>query len=563
MRNTQILVKKHILFVVCLAVAFISVAFLLQHIIGGEARLQEQEIAEGWTAETRGEVLENVNLGTLRFSSFGKGERLVLKHIMPETDIKNPAIQLYSVHSVVDLYLDGELFYNYGRDYYEQGKMVGYGWLMVKLPKDFEGKELRIEYLSTEKDSFEGVPPVVIVDGVNAVKYILSQGKLYLAIGLFLIVMGVLGMIVSIALLIKKDTAVKMFCIMLFSFLMGVYTLCNSDLMELFNMDIASKSLLEYCSFYTFVIPFTIYFADWLRESGFPKVMKVIYNAWIFVEILFAVAAIALHYFNVVQLPAVLPVCHIIMALTLVVIGGVIVCRLHLTRKIDKGLMAGFIIALFISALELLRYNVEKFSIGFSNNKYQSTIGLAAMVVVMTLFADLMSKITTNLYREAQAKAFEKMAYTDELTGILNRRGIEEPMQDLRRSKSGYALISLDMNLLKYMNDTFGHATGDKALVLLAQKLKEAFPEPCSVARSGGDEFTVVVPEGNRLWVHRQEQIFLNSLKEYNARSEDVTLSVAYGIAYSDEASSPEDVFVLADMRMYDMKKESKMARGL
>ncbi|MBO7402762.1 MAG: GGDEF domain-containing protein, partial [Lachnospiraceae bacterium] len=237
------------------------------------------------------------------------------------------------------------------------------------------------------------------------------------------------------------------------------------------------------------------------------------------------------------------------------------VARIRNVGKVDTGLITGFALALVFAVLELVRYNVAKFGTGFKDNKYNSTIGIAALIVVITLFADYLSKVTRNIAREAEAQAFEKMAYMDELTGILNRRGLEKPMQLFKNTKSLYALVSVDMNLLKMMNDTYGHATGDRALSLLAKKLTEAYPEPCTVARTGGDEFVVAIPHTTRDWVERHTCIFLERLYEHNLKGENVTLSAAYGIAYSDEAASPEEVLALADERMYAKKKESKMQR--
>ncbi len=552
---------NRIMFIICLLVAVISISIPLYFSGGATKGYNAVIMDEGWSTFARGKTLENVTLSKQHFDSFDKGETLVIKTTMPYDMIQNPTLEIYSVHCALDITLDGVPIFNYGQAYLRDHKMLGYGWILVELPVDYEGKEITINFMSTEDNAFEGIPAITLIDGLYAIKNILNQGKIYLAIGLFLIIMGVLGMVVSIVYSFRRKMAIKMFCIMLFAFQMGIYTLCNADLMTLFNMDVATKSLLEYTSFYLFPIPFTIYFADWITEKGFPKKINILYNVWVALEIIMVMVIFTLHFSGVVLLPGFVTIAHMGMAVTIMIIAAVIIIKIRITGDIDKGLIAGFSIALFCAVGELVRYNIGKFGIGFIGNKYKSTIGIASLVVVITLFADLMSKMTTTLYREAQTKAFEKMAYTDELTGILNRRGIEEPLADLKNARAPYALMSIDMNLLKMMNDNYGHATGDRALTLIAKKLKEAFPEPNYVARVGGDEFTVIAPNTSRDWVEKHVKIFLNKLEEHNAKGSNITLSVAYGVAYSTEDDSPEKVFVIADKRMYEMKKESKMGR--
>ena len=559
----KLIPKKNLyLFIFCLIIAVTSISILVIEIRRGDKTLQKQEITGGWTAAAHGQTYENVALGTDTFDMFGTGDVFELETTLPACDIPDPTLEIYSVHSMVDVYVDGEHIFNYGQKYYDSGKMLGYGWNFVRLPDNFEGKRVRIVFHVTEDDSFNGIPSVCILNGDSVVNDLLINERVYLAISMFLIVIGSMGMVFAIILSFRNLSALKMFCIMLFAFLIGVYTLANSDLLIVFNLDMAQKCLFEYMSLYTFVIPFTVYFSDWITEKGFPNRLKWFFNIWVIVEFLFAVVVFTLHFTNIVHMPHFVGYCHICMIVTLILIIHLTVVRRRVTKRLDKGLAFGFALAILVAAVELVRYNVEKYYTGFQNNRYSSSIAFAALIVVLTLFIDFMSKIAGNLRKEAEARAFEKMAYMDELTGILNRRGAEEELNKLKGARNPYALVSVDMNLLKMMNDTFGHATGDRALTLLARKLREAFPEPCVVARVGGDEFIAIVPDASKDYVDAHEAAFVNKMNEHNKKGGNVTLSAAYGAAYSDEADTPEKVLKIADDRMYLAKKESKLGRN-
>ena len=559
----KLIPKKNLyLFIFCLIIAVTGISILAIEIRRGDKTLQKQEIKDGWTAVAHGQTYENVVLGTDTFDMFDTGDVLELETTLPACDIPDPTLELYSVHSMIDVYVDGEHIYNYGQKYFDAGRMLGYGWNFVRLPDNFEGKRVRIVFHVTEDDAFDGIPSICILNGDSVVNDLLINERVYLAISMFLIVTGSMGMVFAIILSFRNLSALKMFCIMLFAFLIGVYTLANSDLLIVFNLDMAQKCLFEYMSLYTFAIPFTVYFSDWIMEKGFPQRLKLFFNIWVIVEFSFAVVVFLLHFTNTLHMPHFVGYCHICMIVTLTLIIHMTVVRRRVTKRLDRGLALGFAIAILVAAIELVRYNVEKYYTGFKNNRYSSSIAFAALIVVVTLFIDFMSKIAGNLRKEAEARAFEKMAYMDELTGILNRRGADEELNKLKGAKSPYALVSVDMNLLKMMNDTYGHATGDRALTLIARKLREAFPEPCVVARVGGDEFIAIVPNTSKDYVDVHEASFVNKMNEYNKKGGNVTLSAAYGTAYSDEADTPEKVLKLADDRMYMAKKESKLGRN-
>ncbi len=98
----------------------------------------------------------------------------------------------------------------------------------------------------------------------------------------------------------------------------------------------------------------------------------------------------------------------------------------------------------------------------------------------------------------SENEALRKLAYQDALTGLLNRRGFDEhlalALQDLGQYDDTLAVIVLDVDELKHINDTRGHAAGDSALRIVAEALRRAVRLGDYVGRLGGDEFAVLLP---------------------------------------------------------------------
>lgn len=563
-RNTRYSGTKKILLVAIMLA--IIVATILPVVMFTQSRNIDcvtDSLSSGWDVWARGEHFSDVTLADTQFDIFNQGDELVVsKRLDSDIEVPLPVLKFYSIHSVVTVALDDEIIYCYGQQYFKTGELIGYGWNFVELPVDYKNKILTITFQVTENNAFEGLPTISIVQGDRMVQKSISEGRIGLLISMFLILFGFLGMWMSFILLVSNSASLKMFCITLFSFLIGVYTLCNGDLITLFSTNLYVKVYLEYCTFFLFVIPVTVYFHDWVLQENYPKAVRMIYYIWLLFEIGFAGAVMLLQFFNIVHFPVFVSWEHVVMAGALLLIVLLSTVEYKRTHHLERGMTVGFILALIVAAFELIRYNFDKYISGFTDNKYNSTMGIAALILVIALFVDFSTKITQSIKIATEQELLESLAYSDGLTGLANRRACEDAMSDYASDKKSYALISMDMNYLKRMNDNFGHAAGDRALILFAEKLKKAFPDPCIVGRMGGDEFSVIIPNREEAWINEQiKQLLLDMEKTTTKEKDGIVLSAAYGIAFSHEALTPEEVYAIADKRMYECKRRSKIKR--
>lgn len=170
---------------------------------------------------------------------------------------------------------------------------------------------------------------------------------------------------------------------------------------------------------------------------------------------------------------------------------------------------------------------------------------------------------------KAWASQMHQLAHHDALTGLPNRLVFEDRLSNAleraRRNATRVALVFIDLNGFKAINDAHGHAAGDQVLVATAQKLKSALRESDSVARIGGDEFVVIL-EGlglNRTLEKEAQGIgekILGALAEpFNVADSTQRIGASLGIAvFPDHAPSMDRLIHVADLAMYEAKRSGE-----
>ncbi len=158
--------------------------------------------------------------------------------------------------------------------------------------------------------------------------------------------------------------------------------------------------------------------------------------------------------------------------------------------------------------------------------------------------------------------AISQQGYVDPVTNLPDRRSLEtwqaQRRAEANSSPTPYALLFLDLNHFKLVNDRFGHASGDQVLATLAQRWREALRDDDLVVRFGGDEFVVLL-DGIR--THEDALPIMNRLLAITCQplqigKEELSVSLSIGISLSSETSGDlEEMLSLADRDMYSQKR--------
>ncbi|MFC3114564.1 diguanylate cyclase domain-containing protein [Cellvibrio fontiphilus] len=171
--------------------------------------------------------------------------------------------------------------------------------------------------------------------------------------------------------------------------------------------------------------------------------------------------------------------------------------------------------------------------------------------------------VTERKYAEQRSR---ELAETDTLTGLRNRQSIEDALHRLINqrgvSDTRFAVLLIDLDRFKFINDNYGHDAGDRVLVAIAQRLRKLVRDSDLVARIGGDEFLLVLNHaGNLQMVQRIAQKILDAQQAPIEVQAGVleTIGMSIGIAlYPEHGDNPLSLRKHADQAMYQVKHSGK-----
>lgn len=296
----------------------------------------------------------------------------------------------------------------------------------------------------------------------------------------------------------------------------------------------------NYFVFFIFIMIIYYSFIFYLKDTTNKLIINIMFFLNIFEFLLFLNGAYFTSFLYLLNF--ILYSFYTIKTKKLIVVSNfILIISYFIFNKIDVF----FSYIVFLVAIELHSY--------LNNPKYDNNIR-----VVLYIFL-IISLLVDKLYI---GNTFFTLFYfiylicdfyiKDELTDTLNRKPLK---RDLNKNKNQInAIISIDLNNLKIINDTLGHYEGDKAILTLVELIKEMILKDMRLYRVGGDEFLIVCYNTNKLEIEE----FVKKLKE---RMNETKYSCAIGVAYKEKNLSLSDLTKIADEAMYEDKKHYKKVR--
>ena len=194
---------------------------------------------------------------------------------------------------------------------------------------------------------------------------------------------------------------------------------------------------------------------------------------------------------------------------------------------------------------------------GFYNNKYLIYMFIGGVIIVLLLTGLTAALIFINENR----KNFKRLAMTDTLTGIYNRRGFDDQVEQyMRQNPQKHCVVAmLDIDDFKLVNDMYGHAAGDDVLKKLAESMKQYFSKDAILGRNGGDEFSIFMPDCTVVEVKPFLKKFTEETRKFYCKGEERAFTISLGFAeYPVLADDRSQLMRCADMALYEVKMRGK-----
>ncbi len=568
MKKPKKITKKLILQIIWVIYALASILFWLPKIDNLFSQdyssiLNHISLNDSWDITIGNDVYHDVSLDDFKFDAVNKGTEITMKRTLPDNwDTTEGTLRLHIRQAAVTVLIDEKTIYQYGYDRMMQNKTVGSGYLFVNFPDEYQGKELTIQLTLAENKAFSSFDPIRIYEWQNAYRILLTENRLPMFLGCFLFVFGLIACFITIFALTFSKKYIRMLCISAFSICTGLWTLCYYNVISIFSMPLYSISLLEYLTLYLAPLPLIVYL--WYDVAKLEKkLFKVCYWTLSTVHIIATFIMIGLHATDTVHCAATLKYMQILIVCSLLYFIIIEILSLKSSRASDRLFLVGMLLVAVCISYDLISYSVNRY-LGRAVLTLRGVTSFGLVIFIFILIGSFYFEMTQKMMQETERNFLIKSAYTDELTQIHNRRYCIEYMNKIKDSENpDYTVICFDLNNLKTVNDTCGHAKGDILIKSAADVISETFEEHGIVARMGGDEFISIIETAEPKEIDRLMTLFHSNIDRKNQEVSDLNMSIAYGYAScSPKEYDIEKIYQLADDRMYETKKQMKQGKS-
>ncbi|WP_024865873.1 GGDEF domain-containing protein [Butyrivibrio sp. FCS014] len=521
---------------------------------------------DGWTAHINGIKTENVTLSKFYKVKDGRllrGDTITLTKELPQTeDFDFPVILFRSRYTTLDVYLDDDLIFTFGDNLYDKELFIGKMYHFISLPEDYAGKTLTFNMRVGENNAFQNLAPPRLGGQPDIEGEFLHKNMTIIFTGMFMIVFGVAFLCITIFYFtsvpeIRTFMFSSMFCINIGAWLLTYYNVLSPFIYT------EHETFVEYFTLYL-IVPYC-YLICYCIQNVERK--KLFFTA---AALSCAVTLIQylLHFAFNIHLRATLPMYHACC------VGGFILLAYYTVKDLrsrdigpsNSTQMLGLITFSVSEIFHLAFYMLENIHLKYPEMLSILIITFGCLMFAFCQLANYLMYITQSYAQKQEYASLSRLAYEDGLTDLPNRARSDKELLDLDKTDTDYCIISIDLNGLKYVNDKFGHPSGDKYIKDFSKVLTSTFEDQGFCARIGGDEFLVIINDSEGKDISALIGRMESALNVMNALYPEYHRSVATGYAFRHEGkedTTSHEIYLMADERMYAKKRRMHEELGI
>ena len=453
-----------------------------------------------------------------------------------DIDNNESCLIFYIVHSYAEVRFDDELIYSItASENARTGNSPSSNWVVVPLYPSDVGRKVTV----TVTPVYKGVKNREIVFQIGS-RYAVFMHRLkadlpQIILSALCIVMGVLLVIVQMCFVANKRTSsYDMLYLGVFSLTMGIWRITDTRFSSImFENHAAALGYITLLALFVMAVPLLLFMDE--RHTG---KFRVLLRSAALVNCAGAMFSLVCQAACVAELRQTLPVCHIMLIIDVAAL--LIVSVFDSVKGVKEKHTWIFNILIALGVLADIIYYYRKAT---SSGILFTTI--AFLIYTVYLFAENILDIINKVYYDVNTKLYNKAHW-------------EEFIKDKIPDSEPIGVMMLDLNRLKYTNDTFGHEMGDKMIVKFSEIMRKTFASCEFLCRWGGDEFVVVVRNANLEKMENYDKAIHAAVENYNKSGAKPEIYFACGYALSTEFSdiSRDELLTKADKRMYSDKQQ-------
>ena len=456
----------------------------------------------------------------------------------------------------VRAYVAGKLVYDYKYNTNGIGFELGSIWNLIELPVDSGGHDLVLEIIPMSGSHGTAPYPIYLGSRATIITELFTQKLPYIIICSVVLLFSLTLIIISIYKFLKCGQNAKAFLYLgLFAFVATVWVVADSLMLQFIVPNKAFSFMLFNCSFYLMPIPFALYMATvFKKEHAYFEILAVLTSVYFFIRLF-------LYTNGQVNFEYALFIIHLIMSI--IIISVLALCIKNRKDKEHRYLFIAIISLAVVSAVSIIIFYAKDV---LTVNRANYSIYFCPAILIFLLIISIGMLVRTYKLQKLANKAvfYEQCAYTDSLTGLLNRSSFEKELSILDskiKNLSSVCMLVFDLNNLKKTNDSYGHGVGDELIINTFNCISDSFGSFGSVFRTGGDEVVVIITDVENDTVTSCIKDFEQRVIKYN-EERLIPIDVAFGYSYFDNVSSlnmkATDFLRIADAEMYVDKQKRK-----
>ena len=457
-------------------------------------------------------------------------------------------LAFYSVHQNVKVFVDSKLIYEYPvSNNNPLSDSPGYCWNFIVLPHNTNNIE--IVFTSPYTPYLKNIPTFYIGNNFSLPAYIITSNIVPLSLCIIMLVIGFILVAYHIFVSRNINTSGKLLKLGIFSIFLSIWSINECNITTLLLKNSLATSYLAFLSLLLLSFPFAMFVQTFYEDNS------KIWNYFCKIDMLQIALCILFQITGIADLRETLWTTHVMMC----VLTAIILFQSHLLIKngIHSHMIKIHLACILICSLTLLLDFIGFYSGSWNVNTF-GRIGFLLYITVLGLASTKESAILMKMGLEANS--YQKLAYTDQMTGMNNRTCFNIDFSELSKNPEDVAIIDFDLNNLKYTNDTFGHSDGDLYIKNCATIIDEIFDGIGKCYRVGGDEFVVLIEKASAVDIPHYMAMLEANVDACNRENRKLRMQIAYGYAIfmADTDKNLEDTYNRADKIMYANKKDKK-----